>query len=299
MNPNPFLKVALSRMAPIAMIAALGLAVAGCRNEKPAEAAPKPVVTTVLGSGVAVPLVLLKTLESGVDEVGSEVPLLVSEDVKDAEGRILIQKGTPAQGRVTWSRREEMLGGLTNRPARLKFELMATVAADGQAIDLCADPKKTDEPYELNRGNTGRPRAARELEAMFEDERDQAVLKAMNEVFEGKEAELLELQDSKDRLARIGRELNLPGLTSLAQQGQVGKVRPLLEHLRRGGPINEVARHLQSDNPALTAMMEWTGISSAISERMEGFAHGRNIKAYVGTPVQGFVETAATVKVSG
>lgn len=289
----------MSRMAPIAMIAALGMAVAGCRTEKPAEPTPQPAVTAELGAGVAVPMVLLKTLESGVDETGSDVPLLVSEDVKDAQGRLLIAKGTPAQGRVTWSRREEMLGGLTNRPARLKFELMATVAADGQAIDLCADPKKQDEPYELNRNNTGRPRAARELEAMFQDERDQAVLKAMNDVFEGKEAELLELQDSKERLARIGRDLNLPGIANLAQQGQVGKVRPLLDHLRRGGPINEVARHLRSDNPALTAMMEWTGISSTISERVSEFAHGRNIKAYVGTPVQGFVEKTAVVKISG
>jgi hypothetical protein len=45
--------------------------------------------------------------------------------------------------------------------------------------------------------------------------------------------------------------------------------------------------------------MEWTGISAAVSDRIGGFAHGRNIKAYVGTPVQGFVEKAATVKVSG
>lgn len=288
----------MCRMAPFAIITALGMALAGCGTGKPTAEAPKPTVTAELGTGIAVPLVLLKTLESGVDEQGSDVPLLVSEDVKDAQGHVLISKGTPAQGRVTWSRREEMLGGFTNRPARLKFDLVATVATDGQAIDLCADPKKTDEPYELNRGNTGRPRAARELEAMFEDERDQAVLKAMNDVFEGKEAQILELQESKDRLARIGRELNLPGLTSLAQQGQVGKVRPLLDHLRRGGPINEVARHLRSDNPALTAMMEWTGVSSTISERMSGFSHGRNIKAYVGTPVQAFVEKPATVKVS-
>jgi hypothetical protein len=287
-------------MAPIAIVCAIGVAITGCRTPKTEDASnatPKPAATVELAAGTPVPMVLLKSLESGVDEEGSDVPLLVREDVKDAQGRVLIRKGTPAQGRVTWSRREEMLGGLTNRPARLKFDLVATVGADGQAIDLCADPKKTEEPYELNRGNTGRRPAVRELEAMFQDERDQAVLKAMNEMFEGKDAELLELQDSRERLARIGRELNLPGLTNLAQQGQVGKVRPLLDNLRRGGPINEVARHLRADNPALTAVMEWTGVAGAVSDRVEAFSHGRNIKAYVGTPIDGFVEKAATVKV--
>ncbi|MGV3615441.1 MAG: hypothetical protein ACO1SV_08930 [Fimbriimonas sp.] len=286
-------------MAPIAMIAVLGTFLAGCQGPKTDAEAPKPVVTAELGAGIPVPMVLLKSLESGVDEEGSDVPLLVSEDVKDAQGRVLIEKGTPAQGRVTWSRREEMLGGLMNRPARLKFDLVATVSVDGQAIDLCANKEKPEDPYELNRGNTGRPRAARELEAMFEDERDQAVLKAMNDIFEGKEAELLELQESRDRLASIGQKLQLPGLASLAQQNQVGKVKPLLNGLRSGGPINEVARHLNADSPALAAVMEWTGIAGAVSDRLGGFAHGRNIKAYVGTPVQGFVEKPATVKISG
>src|SRR5947207_1572172 len=86
----------------------------GCSSPKPE--APPPEVS-VLQAGTAVPTVLMQQLESGGTPKDTEVHLMVSEDVKDLQGRVLIPKGAAAKGRVTWSRAEGSLGALTNTPA--------------------------------------------------------------------------------------------------------------------------------------------------------------------------------------
>lgn len=285
-------------MTPLAAITVMGIWLAGCqpapKPEAPSVPAPKVVQ---LAAGTAVPLLLLNSLESGISREGEEVPFLVREDVKDAGGTVLITKGTPAQGRVTWSRREEMLGGLMNRPARLKCQILATVAIDGQAVDLVVDAAKPGEPYEFNRSNTGQKPASQQVQALLEDPKDRALIQAVAETLEGKDAAILQLESSQERLAQLGRELNLPGLTNLAQQQEVGKVRPLLERLRGNGPINEVARYAHTNVPALDAVMELTGVANALGARLDGITHGRNIKAYIGTPVDVFVKTGVSVRV--
>jgi hypothetical protein len=287
-------------MLPVVAALSIATYLGGCnvlnKTSNPPTAAPEP-RRVALAAGTRVPLLLLQTLESGQVEEGTDVAFLVGEDVKDAQGNVLISKGSPAQGRVTWSRREEMLGGLMNRPARLKVQLLATVATDGQAVDLAAAPDQPEEPYEFNRGNTGRTAAMQQLETIAQDAENAAVLQAMENLVEGKESVLLAEQESRERLAKIGRELQLPALAGLAQQNEVGKVKSLLERLRGAGPITAVAKHIDSADPAMAAVLEWTGVASAVSSRLQGLTHGRNIKAYVGTPVDAYVKGDGTVTI--
>lgn len=297
-NRKAKLPVATYRMFPLVAIASLAIAMSGCQNgggsAKPEVPAPK-VVT--LRAGTPVSLVLMTPLESGGTPEGSVVAFMVADDVRDEAGNVLIPKGSPAQGEVSWSRREEMLGGLTNRPARLKVALKATVDAAGQPVDLCADTAKPEEPYELNRGNTGTQGAAASLDALMQDDQDKAVIEALSQTLDGADNALLEADDSRQRLSRIAEKLNMPSLQSLAQQNQLGKAKNLLNQMRRTDPVNEVARHMTSDAPALAALLEWTGVSTAVQGRLEGLTHGRNIKAYLGTPVTAFVAKDGTVTV--
>lgn len=281
----------------LAVAAAIGTI--GCRNEAAPVAPPAPkVVEAEIPAGTKIPAMLMKQLESGIDDEGDDVPMVVTEDVKDAAGRVLITRGTPVQGQITWSRRESTLDPLINRPARLKFRFLATVAADGTAITVCADPAKPEEPYELNRANTGTTDAAKQLDDLAKDERNAQVLDAVTELFDKGDARLLEQEDSRERLASIAKELGLPELQSVAQQGQIGKVKGLLDGLRQGDTLARLAPAASQGPMTLMALMEMANVARHVNDRLSKITHGRNIKAYVGTPVTGYVSTATKVKVT-
>lgn len=280
---------------------ALIVAAAGCqgKQEAPTPASAPKVVEVEIPSGTKVTAVLLKQLESGIDDEGTEFPMLVAEDVKDPQGHVLIRQGTPMQGRVTWSRREGTLSGLMNQPARLKFAFESTVASDGTGLDLCADPKQPDEAYELNRGNTGLLSNRKQIEEIASDEKNGQALAAMQDLFENGDSAKLETEESRQRLAMIAQKLNLPGIAQVAQQNEMGKVKRLLDQLRQGASLSKLAPAATQGPVGLTAIMEMADVCRSVNDRMNHATHGRNIKAYVGTPLTAYTKSAVKVKVSG
>ncbi|AIE86188.1 hypothetical protein [Fimbriimonas ginsengisoli] len=281
-----------------ALIIGLAISAAGCQN-KPTAAPPAAptLVEADLPTGTKIQGMLAKQLESGVDDEGSVVPMIVAADVKDSAGHVLIPKGTPMQGHVTWSRREGTLGSLVNRPARLKFAFDTTVAADGQPVDICADPNKVDEPFELNRGNTGIAGAAVELDSVPLDSRDETTLTAMTQLFENGDARDLESAEGRARLQALAEKLRLPGLQNLAQQNDVGKVRGLLDQLRKGNSLARLAPAAMDGPMTMAAVMEMSQLAQKVNDRLNKASHGRNIKAYIGTPVVAYVKAPLKVKV--
>ena len=67
----------------------------GCSKPGPGQetASTKP---AILAQGTEVPLILLRQIEAGSTREGALVPFMVGEDVRDAEGNVLIPKGTVA-----------------------------------------------------------------------------------------------------------------------------------------------------------------------------------------------------------
>jgi hypothetical protein len=276
----------------------LVFAALGCQGKTEAPATPTPaMIEADLPAGTRIPAMLMKQLESGIDEEGSEVPMVVTEDIKDSAGHVVIPKGTPMQGRVTWSRREGTLDGMFNRPARLNFAIETTVAADGQAVDVCADPKDPKAAFELNRANTGTAGAAETLEAVSRDERDEKVLVAMQQLFENGDARELESEQGRERLRAIAQKLNLPGLQSVAQQNDLGKIKGLLDNLRKGSSLSRLSPAALDGPMTFTAIMEMAQVARQVNDRMNKASHGRNIKAYIGTPVTAYVARPLKVKV--
>lgn len=71
------------------------------------------------------------------------------------------------------------MGGLTNRPARLKLTLKSLKGPNGEEIPFSADSNDADD-YELNRANTGCPSIAQKEP----QEEDEAVGNAVKELIE-------------------------------------------------------------------------------------------------------------------
>ncbi len=77
-------------------------------------------------------LEILENLYSGKNKKGSEIKFRVLENVCDKQGKILIAKGTPAFGKILYSRQRSFF----SRRGLLKLEINHTRAVDGQKIEL-------------------------------------------------------------------------------------------------------------------------------------------------------------------
>jgi hypothetical protein len=107
-------------------------------------AAPKP-----LANGTPIRLILADDLTSGGAKEGSTVRFVLNTDLGRDE---LPKMGELVTGTVTWSRSEGTLGGLTNRPARLKVKIDSL-----GPYSLSASREEAQEDFEFNRENTGLP----------------------------------------------------------------------------------------------------------------------------------------------
>lgn len=268
----------------------------GCGKPEAPPAPPAPIAVE-LPAKQEVHAILVKQLESGVDDEGTDVPLLVTEDVKDAQGHILIPQGSPITGKVTWSRRADMMSGIVNRPARLKFKPATVKTIDGQLIEVCADTENPEEPYELNRANTKREEVEKQLEAISKDEQNNQVLQAVSDLFEKGDARVLDTPETRTRLVELGKQLNLPDLQSLDQTGEADKVKDLISSLRSGQSLSQLGQGGQGQM-ALLAISELANLAGSVGNVLGRLTHGRNIKAYVGTPVTVYVAKPASVKVN-
>src|SRR5262245_27815736 len=108
--------------------------VIGCgRNDSSSEPVGKEVT---IAKGAEVDLLLLRQIEAGSTREGTLVPFMVAEDVRNPTGDVVIEKGTIAEGEVTWSRSEGTMSGMMRKPARLEVAIKRTRAPGGETILL-------------------------------------------------------------------------------------------------------------------------------------------------------------------
>lgn len=269
---------------------------AGCSAAQQQAPAAMPLEAVKLEAGTPVKAILMKELTSGGTNEGEDAPLMVSEDVKDAKGRVLVPKGSVVTSKVTWSRSEGTLGSLLNQPARLKIKIENLKAVDGALVKLSAEKGKFEE-FELNRENTGRITASEQLEKVAGDKSNDLALEAVRDLFEKGEGAKLDSPETRQKLAAIAQELGLPTTTKVMQENQVAKVTDLVQQIRRGTSLANLANGGSAS--LVDAAIELAGVAGQIGDRLGRIVGGRNIRAYVGTPVQVYVLETAEVKVPG
>jgi hypothetical protein len=266
---------------------------AGCSAVEPKAQAQQP-ETVKLEAGTPIKAVLMKELTSGGSREGEEVPLMLSEDVKDPKGRILIPKGTPISGSVTWSRNEGTLGSLLNQPARLKFKVEHVKAVDGATVKISPEKAKPED-FELNRENTGKITASQTLENLAKDKSNEAVLEAVRDLFEKGEAAKLDSPETRAKLASIAQEMSLPSTSKLLEDNQVDKVTDLVQQIRRGAALTNLATGGSAS--IVDAALELAGVAGQVGNRLERMLGGRNIRALVGTSIDLYVLETVEIKV--
>ncbi|MBI5708640.1 MAG: hypothetical protein HZC36_16775 [Armatimonadetes bacterium] len=285
----------------IPVIASVLFAVAGCSGQTVINPPDKQVQAT-LSAGTKVPLVLLTDLRAGTADVGAKVALVVSEDIKDSQGRVLVPRGTLAEGEVAESRSEGMLSAAMNRPARLAVRFF-TIKPEGQnAIAITAAPKSEgDEVFRFTSENSVPGRLEAEVKNLV-DGTQRATVEDLNQALEqflsagnaenlrgGAETEraLRQLLDATD-LKSAKKYLSEDGKSSLDDLGK------LLASARSG---SITALSTGDIALALNALKELGELAGSIEQGLKGAFRGHTIHAQVGTGVTAYVARDAQVTV--
>jgi hypothetical protein len=258
------------------------------------ETPPAPVVST-LEPGTPIPLILLRPLNAGMPE-GSEVPFMVAEDVRDDEGRVLVAKGSPAIGIVTWSRSEGALGRLVQRPARLEVDLRRTHSVDEKPVALSPRKGKA-ERLALNQENTRPDEHAEQIGEMLRQQEQRETLEAVARLFEEGKAPSLETEEGRRQLALIAERLGLSGTSKVLAAGDLRKAQSLLEQIRRGAAIKNLAATGGSLG-AFDAIMELASLAGEVRGQLGRMFRGRTIQAPVGLRIDAYVLEPVEVTVS-
>lgn len=268
------------------------VALAGCSGPKEA-ATPAGPEYGELKQGTEIKLALMQTLESGVDDEGDHVGLIVTEPVVDANGHVIVAKGAIAEGKVVASRREDTMGALTNRPARLSITVDSVYGVDGSKVLISADSDgNPSEGFQFNRANTGRPEvSSAKLDEMMKDPKNEEDLKKLGELFVKKGSVDPNSPEAKDLVDRLSKNLQLPNLESVTGKGQTDQVTGLLSSIRSGMKIGGSLN-------AVGAVMELANVAGDVGSRLSRIMHGRNIKAYAGQPMTAKVVSDTKIAIS-
>jgi len=220
---------------------------------------------------------LLRPLESGVDEPGDEAPFLVTEDVKDSAGRVIIRKGTPAQGIVALSRPASLAAGMLNRPPRLSLRALVTVTVDGRAVDLCGNLKNPAAPLELTRTNTS-PYLA------FQSVRNTELTARSSVVLNTNQAACDVVPPATIPGAHSDLATSIPEFAVMSQRRDESKARQILDRLLTI-PYSKLGS-AAADGPitALT-LVELTPDFNSLRGKFDRVVSGKNIRALIGTPL--------------
>jgi hypothetical protein len=278
-------------LLPIILVS--GLLLAGCGAQPQAEA--KQVEEATLAAGTPVQAILLQEISAGATDEGEEVALMVSEDVKDAKGRVVVPKGSPVVAEVTLSRSEGTLSALMNQPARLNVRFKTLRAADGTTVELSADLEDREAEFEFTRANTGRGEPSRKLESLLEDEANEEAMAALQQLFESGDVRSLDSADTRDRLQRIADEIGLEGTSRVIRQNELSQVGDLLQAVRRGSNLATLASG--GSLAVVDAALELASVAGHVGGRLSRMVKGRTIRAHVGTPVTAYVVEEVVVKI--
>jgi len=270
-------------------ILVVGLVGAGVLYGKEMLVKPQTVV-----QGASVPLILMRELEAGKVKEGEEVLFIVAQDVKAQDGGIAIAKGAAVKGVVAQSRGENMLSGITNRPARLAVKFEEVKAVDGTVIPLSATLEGGDEAmHSFTRANTGKQDVVEKLTKLSADADVKATLDQIKDSFaEGKAPDFSDPK-TKEALAKISKELDLKALGKAIAEDRAGEVADALKSTR---DVGSAARALTGGSLTLAAVLELADVMGNVGSKFSRVLGGRSIRAYPGTEATAYVAQTAQVR---
>ncbi len=299
----------------ILFFAVIAAAFAGCQ---PPEGGPDSVARYgTLSAGTELVLSLLRQLEAGRAREGEKVPLVVSRDVRDAQGNVLIPQGSVVNGEVSWSRSEGSLSGIANQPARLAIRVPEMRTPDGEEVRLVAHLDKPDEPFMFTRANTGlpdgnglstidggepaerRPEIPDMARSLHRQEMERVRAEIESALSSG---DFDRLADKEFRLAfeRVADRLGLPETKKIveAKTGErcdLDSAKAFVHGVESGTLVKLAAPEFAA---GLSALKELGIVAREIDSKVRGMLKGRTIRAYVGTPVRVFVAESKRMRVA-
>ena len=269
------------RILPLSALLGV-LFVSGCGPKDGAAAVSGP--EAVAPKGAEVSLVLLRQLEAGSTREGTLVPFMVEEDVRNAEGKTILEKGSIAEGEVTWSRSEGTLSGMMGKPARLEVSIKRTRAPGGETVLLQAEKDDPKGGFAFTRGNTGLQDARVDTqggETLTERVRD-----SVDEFFETGDASNLDAREEvREWLRRMASENEMDELRE-KMDGSTSDLEKVIRSVRDGSITKLTAPEMVL---AVNAVMELGRLAHSVERSIGGKLKGRTIKAFVGTRARAYI----------
>lgn len=239
-----------------------------------------PQIRAVAKSGTRVPLMLMNKLASGDSKVGETAVFLVTGNISDGSGNVVIPQGSIVTAKVVQSRSAGAVSALLNEPARLVIEFGELRSGDVTAkVETRA---KNPDELQLTADNTGLPELAADLGAVWDDpETRQGLQELAKVVLEGKvpgqeAAKLMERTAERLKLSSTADAIRGDHLDTLARVGDS----------LASGSVSFATGDLMA---TAAALQELLGLAGAVSSRLEGIFKGRNVRAYPGTEFEVFL----------
>lgn len=260
-----------------------------------------------LPSGTEVKLTLLDDIGSGGSRLDSTVAFLVSDDIKDPQGKILIASGTLATAKVAQVRREGALSApVFDHPARLALTLEKTWTVDKQVVHLKANlNKKPYELYQFTRDNTQMPMPKNEDKALkdaWKVKRKYNLIAKLVGIFKGGGNG----EDFKDRtelvaLSELAETISLGNTVDLIVSGRLNALHELIVAIRSRRVFSGIAAigsGIVGFREGLLAVKELAHLSHNVGQYVGGRFKGRNIKAPAGLEIICFTGEEMQVTIS-
>jgi hypothetical protein len=242
------------------------------------------------GQRYPIRLILLKELHSGGTPQGSVVPFMVDQNVTDENGNVLVKVGTPAYGRVVWSRREGALSApILDRPARLAVKLEQTYDANNKPLAITFGTE--DNQYQFTRENTSAADKDPQLEAAWKDPEKRAIIQKLVRNFSGEQPQTL-TPSQQQLLLDQAKELSLTHTADLSRSGRLADLGSFVQKMRTAESLQSL---YGSAGPAIdaealvAAVHEMATLTRASRGYVGGRLVGRNILASAGTVLDAYV----------
>lgn len=257
---------------------------------------PVAEASVVVNDGLEVPLVLVTPLDSGGSPEGKEVRLVVAEDVKGPNGKIVIEQGAMATGKVVKSRAGTLVSVFTNEPARLEVELSDVVTADGSKVRLRGPAP--DKPYSFDQSNTKIEESANVVDAVTDPKARELVASLARQIATGQQMSAEDKAQADSQLKDLAERYGFKDTTSFLQGQNGAKVEKkndlagVLESVQKGD-----IKGLAGTDVLLAAKAagEIVNLGAGFDKSLRGIFKGSNIHARVGLPVKAFVAEEKSV----
>lgn len=272
----------MKRRATFLAIACIALG-AGCAPGDSSERRGQP-VEVVLRAGTPVRLVLMTKAESGVELEGTPLLLIVEEDVL-VDGTVAIRRGAVATGRVTQSRKGDLLRMIANQPSRLAIAFDSASAADGKAVGLTTP----GDELKIERSMVGGEQSASAIEHLAADPETRKRLEALAGSIEKGRLDLSGF--TREDLRALADDLRLTATKTLLDSNDRDSLDRALRQLAVGGAM------IDAPVTAIAAALELIGVAGRAKDRLFGALKAPNIRAQIGTPLRAYVREDVVVRV--